>query len=113
MVGSLGEDFCRLGEFRLMSNAALVLTDSGGIQEETTVLGVPCVTLRNNTERPITVTDGTNVLAGTNKKEIVPLVLESIERRKQAKIPRYWDGKAGTRIVEILARELESDACLA
>ena len=62
-----------------MSNARLVLTDSGGIQEETTVLGVPCVTLRENTERPVTISRGTNVLAGTKKESILRLALEKME----------------------------------
>jgi UDP-N-acetylglucosamine 2-epimerase (non-hydrolysing) len=87
----------------LMSNARLILTDSGGIQEETTVLGVSCVTLRENTERPITISNGNNVLAGTKKEKIIRLALERVGSVAQAKWPRYWDGQAGARIVHILA----------
>jgi UDP-N-acetylglucosamine 2-epimerase (non-hydrolysing) len=88
---------------RLMSNARLILTDSGGIQEETTVLGVSCVTLRENTERPVTLSNGNNVLAGTKKEKIIRLALERVGTVAQAKWPRYWDGQAGARIVHILA----------
>ena len=90
----------------LMSNARLVLTDSGGIQEETTVLGIPCVTLRENTERPVTISSGTNALAGTKKESILRLALEKMEVDGGAKQPKYWDGKAGARIIQILAREV-------
>jgi UDP-N-acetylglucosamine 2-epimerase (non-hydrolysing) len=89
-----------------MSNAKVVLTDSGGIQEETTVLGIPCVTLRKNTERPITVTGGTNVLAGTKKEAIIRHAIERIRTRKRPGKPKHWDGKAGTRIIKVLARHL-------
>ncbi|MEW5979038.1 MAG: UDP-N-acetylglucosamine 2-epimerase (non-hydrolyzing) [Acidobacteriota bacterium] len=92
----------------LMSNARLVLTDSGGIQEETTVLGVPCVTLRKNTERPVTVTSGTNVLAGMKKDDIVRLALSRLQNPPRSRRPRYWDGKAGHRIIEVLAEHLRS-----
>jgi UDP-N-acetylglucosamine 2-epimerase (non-hydrolysing) len=90
----------------LMSNATLVLTDSGGIQEETTALGVPCVTLRDNTERPVTVTEGTNVLAGNKPDDIVSLALNRIEQSAQPERPRYWDGHAGERIIEVLVRSI-------
>jgi len=90
----------------LMSNARLVLTDSGGIQEETTVLGVQCLTLRENTERPVTVSSGTNVLAGTKKESILRLALEKMELAARAEPPKYWDGKAGARIIQILARDV-------
>jgi len=86
----------------LNMNARLVLTDSGGLQEETTVLGVPCITLRANTERPITCEKGTNVLAG-NKKEDILLRAEHILAADVAgQIPEKWDGKAAERIVGIL-----------
>jgi UDP-N-acetylglucosamine 2-epimerase (non-hydrolysing) len=91
----------------LMKNAAVVLTDSGGIQEETTILGVPCITIRNNTERPITVRQGTNILAGTDPKEILKhakKVLMAGRRRKR--IPKYWDGKAASRIVSVLCKKI-------
>jgi UDP-N-acetylglucosamine 2-epimerase (non-hydrolysing) len=89
-----------------MSNARLLLTDSGGIQEETTVLGIPCVTLRENTERPVTISRGTNVLAGTKKERILRLALENMELPVRAEPPKYWDGKAGARIIQILARDV-------
>jgi len=91
----------------LTSNARIVLTDSGGIQEETTVLGVPCVTLRENTERPVTVTDGTNILTGTQKTDIVRAaasILKDPDSPAQKKVPPLWDGKAAKRIVEVMAR---------
>ncbi len=92
----------------LMSNAKLVMTDSGGIQEETTALGIPCVTLRENTERPVTITHGTNVIAGTKKKNIteaVDIYLVGNVKVKRATLPPLWDGSAAQRIVEILANE--------
>ena len=91
----------------LWKDAALVLTDSGGLQEETTALGVPCVTVRENTERPITVEEGTNVLAGTNPVRIVSEA-EIILRGdgKQGRRPFLWDGQAAQRIVAILAEAL-------
>ncbi|HJQ76216.1 MAG TPA: UDP-N-acetylglucosamine 2-epimerase (non-hydrolyzing) [Acidimicrobiia bacterium] len=88
----------------LMSEAALVLTDSGGIQEETTVLGVPCLTLRENTERPITVTMGTNRLVGRDPERIVTAAHEALHSPPGGKTPPLWDGNAGKRIAEILQR---------
>jgi UDP-N-acetylglucosamine 2-epimerase (non-hydrolysing) len=87
----------------LMSRARLVLTDSGGIQEETTVLGVPCLTLRDNTERPVTVTHGTNRVIGTDPRRIVREALGTLEAppRPGAPPPR-WDGQAARRIMDIL-----------
>lgn len=90
----------------LTSHARLVLTDSGGVQEETTVLNVPCVTLRENTERPVTVSGGTNVLAGTRKEDILRLSEEKLLESPKRNAPKYWDGRAGTRIIEVLAREV-------
>jgi len=87
----------------LMSNAAIVLTDSGGIQEETTILGIPCLTLRNNTERPITVKEGTNTVVGNNPDKIINTALDTLKNQNPIKkIPKYWDGKAAERIVKFL-----------
>ncbi|HJW68610.1 MAG TPA: UDP-N-acetylglucosamine 2-epimerase (non-hydrolyzing) [Candidatus Binatia bacterium] len=84
-----------------MRSSAFVLTDSGGIQEETTALGVPCVTLRENTERPVTVSEGTNVLAG---RDAISDALERARRKAtaSARVPELWDGRAGERIVAAL-----------
>ena len=90
----------------LWKGAALVLTDSGGLQEETTALGVPCVTLRDNTERPITVVEGTNVLAGTETASIVAAARAALERAVRGRRPALWDGHAAERIVHALAGPL-------
>jgi UDP-N-acetylglucosamine 2-epimerase (non-hydrolysing) len=91
----------------LWKDAAVVLTDSGGLQEETTALGVPCVTIRENTERPVTVEEGSNVLAGTDPARIVEEARRVLRGQgKQGRRPHLWDGKAAQRIVAILAREL-------
>ncbi|MBC7574517.1 MAG: UDP-N-acetylglucosamine 2-epimerase (non-hydrolyzing) [Herminiimonas sp.] len=83
----------------LMKDARVVLTDSGGIQEETTALGVPCITLRNNTERPITVDEGTNTVAGQDPARILAIYDEVMQGHgKAGRIPRFWDGKAAERI---------------
>lgn len=82
----------------LVSNARLALTDSGGIQEETTVLGVPCLTLRANTERPVTVDEGTNQLVGTDPKNIQQAFDRAISGKLEGRVPRFWDGKAAERI---------------
>lgn len=88
---------------RLMQEAKMVLTDSGGIQEETTVLGVPCLTLGHNTERPVTVVEGSNLLIGTDPAKIMEAVGDILQGRgKKGKIPMFWDGRAARRIVEIL-----------
>ena len=86
----------------LMKHARLVVTDSGGIQEETTCLGVPCVTVRENTERPVTVKSGTNVLAGVQKEKIRQAVRCQLEKTFANEAPQKWDGKAALRILEIL-----------
>lgn len=95
----------------LMQSAKLVLTDSGGLQEETTALGVPCVTLRENTERPITVTEGTNTIVGTDPRKIMQCVDDIlVSGGKSGRIPEYWDGQAAKRIVEaIVRRYIETD----
>ncbi|MGH7847853.1 MAG: non-hydrolyzing UDP-N-acetylglucosamine 2-epimerase [Candidatus Binatia bacterium] len=88
----------------LMSHAQFVLTDSGGIQEESTILGIPCVTLRENTERPVTVEAGTNVLVGSDPRRIVDEFNRILRQGKSPKAPpKYWDGKAAQRILETLA----------
>lgn len=87
----------------LMKHAKAVITDSGGVTEETTVMGVPCLTLRDTTERPETVTVGTNVLIGTNPEKLRPaLDLLFDGNWKRGGIPEKWDGRAGERIVEVL-----------
>ncbi len=91
----------------LWKDAAVVLTDSGGLQEETTALGVPCITIRDNTERPVTVDEGSNVLAGTDPARIVAEAKKVLRGEgKQGRRPHLWDGMAAQRIVDILAREL-------
>jgi UDP-N-acetylglucosamine 2-epimerase (non-hydrolysing) len=88
----------------LMTGAKLVFTDSGGIQEETTVLNIPCVTLRENTERPVTVSMGSNVLVGADKEKIIQEAEKNLNGAKKCgQVPRLWDGKAAERIVKILA----------
>ena len=93
----------------LMSNSKLVLTDSGGIQEETTVLGIPCITLRKNTERPVTVEQGTNLLVSTDANKVIEESLKVIDNqiKSDRKIPELWDGNAAQRIVDTLLMELE------
>jgi UDP-N-acetylglucosamine 2-epimerase (non-hydrolysing) len=88
---------------KLQEGARLALVDSGGIQEETTVLGVPCLTLRENTERPITIEQGTNLLVGCRKEDIVAAALAVLEGKgKQGRIPELWDGHAAGRLAEVL-----------
>ncbi len=83
----------------LWKDSRVVLTDSGGLQEETTALGVPCgVTIRENTERPITVEIGTNVLAGTRKENVLRACEQSIEKARTARMTDLWDGQAAERI---------------
>jgi UDP-N-acetylglucosamine 2-epimerase (non-hydrolysing) len=86
----------------LMTNSRLVLTDSGGMQEETTVLGIPCLTLRHNTERPVTVTEGTN----TDRQKIIKEGLAALDGAiPKGRIPEMWDGKSAERIVEIILKD--------
>jgi UDP-N-acetylglucosamine 2-epimerase (non-hydrolysing) len=86
----------------LVSGSALVLTDSGGVQEETTALGIPCLTLRDNTERPVTVDEGTNLLAGTTRESILAAWGSMRAQPKRGRIPRYWDGNAAERCRDAL-----------
>ncbi|MGE4578795.1 MAG: non-hydrolyzing UDP-N-acetylglucosamine 2-epimerase [Desulfuromonadales bacterium] len=92
----------------LNMNARLVLTDSGGLQEETTVLGVPCITIRPNTERPITCTEGTNVLVGNDPQKVLEAAATILHGPTlQGRVPEKWDGKAAQRIVAVLLRQNE------
>jgi len=89
----------------LMLGARFVMTDSGGIQEETTALRIPCLTLRENTERPVTVVEGTNELVGRDREKTLRCVDRILAGRwKRGRLPRYWDGKAAERIVRVLER---------
>ena len=91
----------------LMGNAQVVITDSGGVQEETTVLGVPCLTVRENTERPATVEFGTNRLVGTDPRALLPAAREILGGRRPAgRLPELWDGRAAERIVAVVQRFL-------
>ncbi|HKM56402.1 MAG TPA: UDP-N-acetylglucosamine 2-epimerase (non-hydrolyzing) [Isosphaeraceae bacterium] len=88
---------------KLLAEARLVLTDSGGIQEETTVLGVPCLTLRHNTERPITIEQGTNQLVGLDPQRVVAAAQRALsDPSRGGRVPNLWDGRAAARIVEIM-----------
>lgn len=96
-----------LGFLRLMLSTTLILTDSGGIQEESTALGIPCLTMRENTERPITVHQGTNEVCGTDRKKIIRVTREVLEGRgKRGRIPEKWDGKAAERFAAIVENYL-------
>lgn len=93
----------------LLCNATLLLTDSGGLQEESTAIGLPCLTLRENTERPITVDQGTNVIVGSDREYILSCIDNILNGRgKAGRVPEYWDGFAAERIVE----DLKSWLCL-
>ncbi len=93
----------------LISNATLVMTDSGGVQEETTSLGVPCLTLRETTERPITVKEGTNEIVGNSPEKIRAAFLETLKTGgKTGRQPELWDGEAAKRIAAILVRHIDS-----
>jgi len=94
---------------RAMESSVFVLTDSGGIQEETTTLGIPCITMRNNTERPITVEVGTNVLAGSDVNHVLTACEKTMSGdSKKGNIPAMWDGHAAERIVQVLMAKLYS-----
>jgi UDP-N-acetylglucosamine 2-epimerase (non-hydrolysing) len=102
----------------MMVKSRAVFTDSGGIQEETTALSIPCLTLRENTERPVTTEEGTNRLAGTTTAGILAAWEETRRNPKSGKLPRFWDGEAAGRcrgvlrdfFVDRIAREAQSEA---
>ena len=86
-----------------MADSRFVMTDSGGVQEETTILSIPCLTLREETERPVTVKVGTNKVVGTKEKDIVREALKILNGKiKKGKTPKYWDGKTAKRIISII-----------
>jgi UDP-N-acetylglucosamine 2-epimerase (non-hydrolysing) len=92
----------------LMAKSKMALTDSGGLQEETTALGIPCITLRENTERPITVTEGTNTIVGCDPELIVKTAFEVLEGKgKAGRIPDLWDGKTSSRIADVILQFIE------
>ena len=98
----------------LMKDARVVLTDSGGIQEETTALGVPCITLRENTERPITADEGTNTIVGQDPAKILAAFNEVMQSGgKAGRIPQFWDGHAAERIARAIQEWLDAGAATA
>jgi UDP-N-acetylglucosamine 2-epimerase (non-hydrolysing) len=92
----------------LTSHARVILTDSGGLQEESTALGIPCLTLRENTERPITVTEGTNRVVGTRPADIIAGFDRALNGNGTPRIPALWDGRAAERIAAVLTSFLAS-----
>jgi UDP-N-acetylglucosamine 2-epimerase (non-hydrolysing) len=108
MIDSVGY----LNFLQLLSGARLVLTDSGGIQEETTVLGIPCVTLRENTERPITVEMGTNIIAGTDPANITRAAFKALDNPPDTsalRVPPLWDGHTADRILDALWERMKAE----
>lgn len=93
----------------LNAGAALAVTDSGGVQEETTILGVPCVTVRENTERPITLSEGTNHLAGVGRPGILAAIGAALSADRNCGSPEKWDGKAGSRIVSMIVERMSGN----
>ncbi|MBL7075178.1 UDP-N-acetylglucosamine 2-epimerase (non-hydrolyzing) [candidate division KSB1 bacterium] len=88
---------------KLEANSRFVMTDSGGMQEETTVMGIPCLTLRKNTERPVTIRVGTNTLVGVNREDIVREARKILSGRgKKGKVPEFWEGRAAERIAKVI-----------
>jgi UDP-N-acetylglucosamine 2-epimerase (non-hydrolysing) len=97
---------------KLLSSAKLVITDSGGIQEEATVYKIPCITLRDTTERPITVSAGSNMVVGRKRRKASEAVKTILNNRwKTSKVPKFWDGKTAERIIKILLSK-EKYICL-
>jgi len=102
------EPFGYLEFLNRLSQARIVLTDSGGLQEETTILGIPCLTLRNNTERPVTITHGTNIMTGPSRERIINGFHQVMSGKwKPSGPPELWDGNAGQRIVEVIQKLLD------
>lgn len=92
---------------RLMTKSKAVITDSGGIQEETTVLKIPCITLRENTERPITVTEGSNVIVGSDMNKLLNMIEKILNNQwKSSNIPKLWDGKTAERVIQVIETKL-------
>jgi len=92
---------------KLVKESRFVLTDSGGIQEEATVLKVPCLTMRENTERPVTISQGTNFLVGRDERKILSCTQKILSNKiKKGRIPKYWDGKTASRIIQIIIQKL-------
>jgi len=103
----VAEPISYLDSMALIASATMVLTDSGGIQEETTVLGIPCLTLRRNTERPVTVTEGTNELVGNDPDLIMERTMDVLRTGgKRGKTPKLWDGRAAERIVNVILERI-------
>jgi len=100
----LTEPLGYLDFIQAMSSSSLILTDSGGLQEETTALGIPCLTIRENTERPITILEGTNTLVGTSKSKILEefYTLKSKDFSSNGKKPKFWDGRTSSRIIDVV-----------
>ena len=108
LLGRLVDPLGYLDFLKLMESAALMVTDSGGIQEETTFLGVPCLTVRLNTERPVTLTEGTNTLVGVDPEKLVNAGLDALQKGgKTGTVPELWDGHSGERIATVLSRLVE------
>jgi len=94
---------------RLQCEATLMITDSGGVQEETTALGIPCLTVRENTERPITLSEGSNLLVGLNGRRLVEEARKVLRGEgKKGHVPKLWDGHASARIVQTLVDQVTS-----
>ncbi len=103
----LGKQAGYLDMVALLKDAKVVMTDSGGIQEETTALGVPCLTLRDNTERPITVSEGTNTLVGSDPARLPALLGQALARTASGSRPEKWDGRAGERVLRALSDRID------
>ena len=104
---SMIEPLGYLDFIKLVKDSLFVLTDSGGIQEETTVLKVPCLTMRDNTERPVTISQGTNVLVGRDKRKILRCIQKILSNKiKKGSIPKYWDGRTASRVIKAVIKNI-------